>query len=223
MGSVTTMDKKRLIKLLSYFVMGDGGLYKYKNATNAQFIMNMKTENKDYIDFVANTLSTIVHTRQYDRKDYNMDGCNRQPQIRLESNQHPILSVLKDRIYTIDGHKSIDLHALKLLDWESMAILYMSDGCAYEYKRGTMVTPAVNVTLNMKRLSEAEQIILKQAIKDKLGVEFNVNKAGKYYCLRLRTKDIGMFMNNIEPYILPSFKYKVIRTKSPINIGDDIV
>lgn len=223
MGSVTTMDKKRLIKLLSYFIMGDGGVYKYKTASNAQFIMNMKAENKDYIDFVANTLSTIVHTRQYDRKDYNKDGCTRQPQIRLESNQHPILSMLKDRIYTIDGHKSIDLHALKLLDWEAMAILYMGDGCAYEYKRGAMINTAVNVTLNMKRLSEAEQIILKQAIKDKLGVEFNVNSSGKYYYLRLRTKDIDTFMDNIEPYILPSFKYKVIRTKSPTNVGDDIV
>ena len=27
MGSVTTMDKKELTKLVSYFIMGDGGAY----------------------------------------------------------------------------------------------------------------------------------------------------------------------------------------------------
>ena len=41
------MDKKQLTKLISFFSMGDGGLY--VNKQNAQFIMNMKEENKDYI------------------------------------------------------------------------------------------------------------------------------------------------------------------------------
>ena len=75
----------------------------------------------------------------------------------------------------------------------------------------------------MKRLSEAEQIILKKTIRDNLGVEFNVNKAGKYFCLSLRTKDVNKFMDGIEPFMKDSFKYKIVRMKSPALAGDEIV
>lgn len=216
MRSVTTMDKKQLTKLISYFAMGDGGLYITGKYTNAKFIMNMKKENMDYVEYVKSTLSHIVNCTVYDRKDYNTDGCTRQPQVRLESSTHPMFTIIHDRIYCVDKHKGLDLHTLKLLDWEAMAILYMSDGCAYQYGDGY-----VNVTLNMKRLSEAEQLVLKQTIRSTLGVEFNINKGGKYFCLRLRNKDVNTFMDGVEPYIVNSFKYKIIRTKNSKNILDD--
>ena len=47
MEGVTTMDNKQLTKLLSYFIMGDGGVYISNNTNNAKFVMNMKKENKD--------------------------------------------------------------------------------------------------------------------------------------------------------------------------------
>ncbi len=222
MRCVTTMDNKQLTKLISYFTMGDGGLYRKTNEKgyllNAQFIMNMKAENKDYIDWVAETLKNVTSVRLTERKDYNNDGCNRQPQIRLESNCHPAFTVLHDRIYTADKHKGLDLHTLKLLDWEALSILYMCDGSAVEYLRENigMKNPSVNVTLNLKRLSEAEQLVLKQTIKSNLDIEFNLNKASQYWCLRLRTKDVNKFMDGIEPFIKDSFKYKIIRMKSPV-------
>ena len=229
MRCVTTMDNKQLTKLISYFAMGDGGLYRRVNAKgyllNAQFIMNMKEENRDYIEWVSETVKNLTSVRIYERKDYNTDGCTRKPQLRLESNCHPELSKLHERIYTEDGHKGLDLHTLKLLDWESLAILFMCDGNSYEYLREDvgMKNPSVNVTLNLKRLSEAEQLVLKQAIRDKLGIEFNINKAGKYWCLRLRARDVNTFMDGIEPYMKDSFKYKIIRMKSPVKTGGDIV
>lgn len=216
------MDKKELIKLLSYFIMGDGGVYATK--LNAKFIMNMKAEHKDYIDWVDKTLQEFVGTKQYERKDYNTDGCNRQPQIRLESNTHPLLTTLRERIYT-DNYKGIDPHALKLLDWEAMAILYMCDGCLHEDKpdvKKGLKNSSWNLTLNMKRLSYGDQLLLKQAIRDKLGVEFNVNRHGKYYYLRLRSKDAEQFCVNVLPYMKDSFSYK-IRMLDPSIEGGEIV
>lgn len=224
MSCVTTMDKKQLTKLISYFAMGDGGVYRRGNQ-NAQFIMQMKKENIDYVNWVASVLSNLVKVRVTDSPDYNSDGFTRQPQVRLESNNHPFLTKLRERIYTIDGHKSLDMHTLKLLDWEAMAILFMSDGCTYEYLRPEigMKTTSLNVTLNMKRLSEAEQLVLKQTIRDKLNVEFNVNKQNSYYYLRLRNRDVNKFMDGIEPFIVNSFKYKVIRMKSSEKSDGEIV
>lgn len=220
------MDKKQLMKLISFFVMGDGGLYIRKEKGNAQFIMNMKEENLDYIDWVSSVLSELTNVHIYEKKpDYYRDGYNRKPQIRLESNTHPFLTKIRNRIYTPDKHKGLDLHALKMLDWEAIAILYMCDGCCFEDFRPHigMVNPSYNVTLNLKRLSEAEQLVLKQHIKQKLDIEFNVNRNKDYYYLRLRTKDIDKFMEGVSPFICESFKYKIIRTKDSSNLDDDIV
>lgn len=217
------MDNKQLTKLLSYFAMGDGGLYYPKNG-NAMFIMNMKEENEDYINWVEQTLNEFVGTRRYKRKDYNNDGCIRKPQIRLESKVHPKLTVLQERIYT-DKYKGIDPHALKLLDWESMAILYMCDGSLCEDKpneKKGLVNSSWNLTLNMKRLSYGDQLLLKKAIRDTLGVEFNINRQGKYYYLRLRSRDVETFCKGVEPYILQSFRYKVRMIDSK-KLDDDIV
>ena len=209
MESVTTMDKKELTKLVSYFIMGDGGAYVEKQ--NAKFIMNMKKENKDYIDWVDSVLSEFTGTRQYQRKDYNTDGCVRKEQIRLESRCHPFITTIRDRIYT-DSYKGIDPHALKLLDWEAMAILYMCDGCLHEDKpneRKGLVNSSWNLTLNMKRLSYGDQLLLKESIRDTLGVEFNINRHGKYYYLRLRSRDVEKFCIGVKPYMKNSFSYKI--------------
>lgn len=219
------MNPKQQTKLLSYFIMGDGGVYLGKK--NAQFIMNMRATNEDYIDWVDATLQTVTSTRRYQRKDYNTDGCNREPQIRLESRFHPTFTTLRERIYT-DSYKGIDPHALKLLDWEAMAILYMCDGSLYEdlpnTKKG-LVNSSWNLSLNMKRLSYGDQLLLKEAIRDKLGVEFNINKHNKYYYLRLRSRDVEVFCNGVMPYMTPSFMYKV-RAIDPLTgkiRGGDIV
>ena len=209
MDCVTTMNPKQQTKLLSYFIMGDGGVYLGKK--NAQFIMNMKAEHQDYINWVDSVLATVTGTHQYCRKDYSTDGCTRAPQIRLESRYHPKFTELRERIYT-NSYKGIDPHALKLLDWEAMAILYMCDGSLHEEKpnpKKGLVNSSWNLTLNMKRLSYGDQLLLKKAIRDKLGVEFNVSKQNKFYYLRLRTRDVKAFCYGVLPYMTESFMYKV--------------
>jgi hypothetical protein len=75
----------------------------------------------------------------------------------------------------------------------------------------------------MKRLSYGDQFILKKALKEKLDLEWNINKHNQYYYLRLRCKDVQKFMEGISPYMKPSFSYKLVRTESPNELGDDIV
>ncbi len=198
-------DKKELIKLLSFISMGDGGLYKDSNTNEYKFVMNMKKDNEDYIDYCIDILNNLVKVRKYDRKDYNQDGYNRKPQIRIESRVHPILTLLHERIYT-DKYKGLDPHALKMLDWECLAILFMSDGSTcFKGKRKDRC-----ITLNMKRLSYGDQLLLKKALKDNLDLEWNIQKQNQYYYLCLRTKDHIKFLDNITPYILPSFAYKTL-------------
>jgi hypothetical protein len=219
MGSATTMsniDKKQLVKLISYFSTFDGGLYLSKK--NAQFIINMREENKDYLNWIKQTLENITSVREYNRKDYNTDGYNRSPQIRLESNCHPFLTKIWERLY-IDGRKVIDPHMLTLLDAEALAIIFMTDGGTYLDIRSK--TPHRSIKLHTKGFSYGDNWLLKKTIKDKLDLEFNINRHGKYWFLSLRTKDIDSFINLVKPYILPSFQYKLERLT--LEKGGDIV
>jgi hypothetical protein len=216
MGSVETMktmNKKELVKLLSYIVMGDGGLYVVGECKNASFAMNMVKANMDYVEFCKGVIEQIVGCNISDRKLTTSDGCNRQPQVRLQSKTHPMLTTIRDRVYT-GKYKGIDPHALKMLDAQALAILYMCDGSLVittpdQTNRGS-INNEYAVTLNMKRLSYGDQFILKKALKEKLDLEWNINRQGKYYYLRLRTKDVPKFMDLVRTHVLPSFQYKVL-------------
>jgi len=198
-------DKKELVKLVSFMTMGDGGVYKIKK--NCKFIMNMIQKNEDYVLLCKDILENITTVGLYSVNK----GEGRQMQYRLETGCHPFFTAVRDRIY-VEKYKSIDIHALKLLDYEALSFLYMSDGSFYSDFRPEigMINPSYKVTLNMKRLSYGDLFILKKALREKLNLEWNINKNGKYFYLTLRTKDVQEFMDNIRPFVTPSFHYKLL-------------
>lgn len=200
-------DPKELSKLVSYIIMGDGGVYKTGKSekSNCYFTMNMLKRHKDFIIFCKEVIENKVSCKIKDRYLSNSDGYNRKPQLNLLSKTHPYLTTMRSRIYT-DRYKGICPHALKLLDFQALSILYMSDGSVDISTSGKVKT----LTLNMKRLSYGDQFILKKALKEKLDLEWNINKQNQYYYLRLRNKDVMKFMEGISPYIFPSFEYKLL-------------
>ena len=200
----------------------DGGLYvvnrkdRPMKTNNAMFILNMRKENLDYVKWVERVLSSVTGVTVEDRKDYNTDGCNRKPQLRLYTRRHPFLTRIRDRIYTPDNKKVIDLHMLKLLDAEALAIIFMADG-------GTFLNKGLypEIALHTKGFSEADNLALSKAIYEKTGVRTNVNRHNKYFYLRVKTKDIPLFINTVKEFTLPSFWYKFKRLAPAM--GDEIV
>ena len=205
MGGVETMelDKKELVKLVSYFVMGDGGIY--KSSTHSYFSMNMLTKHTDYIQWCQSVISQITSCKT---RDYIGGGCNNSELTNLISRQHPFFTKIRDRVYT-GVYRGIDSHALKLLDPQSLAILYMSDGSFCKDKRTQAEWAGCKVTLNLKRLSYGDLFILKKALKELLNLEWNIHCQGKYRYLALRTKDVNAFFDMVKPFIVPSFSYKI--------------
>lgn len=201
-------DKKDLVKLVSYMATFDGGLY-IRNK-NAQFIMNMRKENLDYILWVKNVLSEFVGVKVVERKDYNTDGCVRAEQVRLESKTHPFLTKIQNRIY-IDGIKTIDPHMLKLMDAEALAIIFMADGSASMHH---------GIRLHTKGFGYHDNLALSKCIYDVLGLRSNVNRQGKYFELRFKSADIGKFVETVKQHICPSFRYKLERVAPRVEGGD---
>lgn len=216
MGCVTTMkieDKKRLTKLVSFLVMGDGSVYKNRGVGNCLFSLSVTEDHEDFIEYAKSILDNITSSKVLlYKRDYPCKNM-----LKLYTPVHPYFNSIRDRIY-IDSYKSIDHHALKLLDFEALAILYMSDGCLGKYVKDGIIK-GYTVTLNLCRLSYGDFFILKKALKELLDLEFNIVKTGgKYFTLRLRSKDFNKFFEGITPYILPSFMYKVdFRTINSFN------
>lgn len=209
-------DKKELVKLISFLTMCDGSVHKNGGSKNNVFSMSQTEEHKDFLLWVKDIVENItscgisLYERELPRK--NM--------YKVQSLSHPFFNDIRDRVY-VDNYKSIDPHALKLLDWQALAIMYMCDGCLGANKTSNSFT----TTLNLCRLSYGDQLMLKKVLKEKLDLEWNVVKTGgKYHTLRLRMKDFDKFMQGIEPYVFDSFKYKLkLRTTNPSHEGDEIV
>lgn len=191
--------------------MGDGGVYP-DDSGHYRFVMNMLSNHKDYIDWIGEIISELTTVSIKPRNLKNNDGIKRNPQLRLESRNHPYFAKVRNQIY-VDKYKGLSSHYLKMLDAEALAILYMCDGCLYIEQpsmKSRLINDSYNVTLNLKRLSEGDTLMLKQAIKHKLDLEFNIQKQNQYYYLRLRCRDVKKFMDLIKPHIFPSFTYKLI-------------
>ncbi|MCP8305325.1 MAG: hypothetical protein H3Z50_07685, partial [archaeon] len=222
--TVSNTDKKQITKLLSYMATFDGGLYivnrndRPMKINNAMFIMNMREENRDYVEWVASIISEITGVKVTDRSDYNTDSCKRQPQLRLFSQRHPQLTILRNRIYTPDNKKVIDPHMLKLMDAEALAIIFMTDGGSYLNKG-----KYPEISLHTKAFSYQDNMALSKAIYDKLSIRSTVNRQKNYYFIRIKSKDVQLFVDTVIPHVLPSFRYKLERLAPVINLGDETV
>lgn len=209
-------DKKELVKIISFMAMGDGSVHSNGGSKNCVFSMSMVEKHLDFITYVKSVLDNVTSSKVM----YTKRELPRQNIYKVQSLSHPFFNSIRERIY-VDSYKSIDPHALKLMDWQCLAILYMCDGCLGKFPDKECFT----TTLNLCRLSYGDFLLLKNTIKEKFDLEWNIVKTGnKYYTLRLRMKDFDKFMQGIAPYIFESFKYKLyLRTTNPSIEGDEIV
>lgn len=210
---VTTMeriikDKKELVKLVSFLCMSDGGLYvktKRKDGdlknVNPLFIMN--TTSTQYAEYAKSILDNVTSTIIEKRKDYNTDGYTRKNQVRLYTKRHPFFRPIWERTYK-NGYKGIDTHALKLMDAECLAILFMADG-GMSIKNNVISS----VTLNTKRLTEGDNRFLSFCIEKVFGIKSTINKHYQYTYIRIKGKSVYKFFEIIKPYILEDFNYKI--------------
>ena len=225
MGGVEIMDEKNLIKYVVAFTYGDGCLIKH--GKYSRFEANNLAKNRDYNEWRAEILSNITRVTL---KDVDPQRGNRQLTINTRTNTHPIFERVRSRMY-LNKVKVIDPHYLKLLDWETLAILYMDDGSLRHttrtYKDKVYHSYCPNIaTCNF---SYGDNLLLKRAIKENLGIEFNVTRHSKNkngdmtYILYLLASSRAKFFSGVFKYIKPSFKYKINPYTEPVIDGDDMI
>jgi hypothetical protein len=199
-------------KILYYAATFDGGVY--YSGSNARFVMNMREENRDYIEFIQGVLPTESKIHSVIQRG------NREPLLCLTSKTHPVLTKIRERIY-IGNHKVLDPMMLKAMDAEALAIIFMADGGSSLDTR--FKKPHSEIALHTKGFSYAENMALSKVIYEKLGIETRVCRHGKYWFLRVRTKCHIKFCAAVAPFMKPSFFYKLERVAPAFISGDDIV
>jgi hypothetical protein len=211
-GSTTTVrDNKYITKIVAASLLGDGYLNRTKTEhQNSYFELKQLSIHKDYIDHISEILQDITSiTTDIVNSHIDSRGFKSNERIRIRTKTHPFYTKFRHRMYP-NGHKVIDPHYLTLLDAEFLAHLFMEDGSKY-----TQDGKYHRIVLCSESFSFAENIQLSKAIEEKLGVKWfvknHVSSTSGNHCYRLQlwTKDVEKFCKLIEPFIQPSFYYKI--------------
>jgi len=202
MECVETMDDRTLMKYLSSFCMGDGGVYPVrKGYKQCYFVGGHIEKNADYVEWKRSVLANVTKVRV---KRIVKEG--QQVFLRIETRSHPVFQQIRQRLYR-GTYRGIDSHFLKLMDWEMLAILFQDDGHARDRSH---VNRNPEITLGLCRLSEGDFELLRKRIEKVLGINFNISGSPRNRVLRLRNKHGPVFMKCVKPFIFPSMEYKFI-------------
>jgi len=231
-------DKKILVKYVNAFLLGDGWLSRRNNneSCNACYGLRQIAQHKDYIDWQANILENLTSVHYYNRDAFiDPRGVNNQAQICITSKAHPFYTTMYERVYTSQRIKSISYHDLKLLDWETLAILYQDDGYI-QVIPGIKVDKKVDVYICTENYTYGDLTLLQSAIFEKVGIPFTFKKRklkDNYgYRLVIRGEKALRFLDGISKYVKPSYEYKIDASNftgkyrtidSIVNMDDEIV
>lgn len=209
-------DKQYVTKIVAASLLGDGSVgVPPDGSVNAKYRQPKTVDHMDYVNWLSERLSTVTTTNQY---EWQPRMPNAKRQVMLQTRTHPFYTSFRNRMYP-NGHKVVDPHYLTLIDWEFMAVWYQEDGSTVvdrDYVRPIICTDC---------FSYGDNHHLRQAVGEKLGIDLNVAsyraKGLQKYRLRVRPKDINKFMDGIEPYVAPSFSYKICRTVGSSSVLDE--
>jgi hypothetical protein len=213
------MDRKEATKLIAFFTMSDGCLFR-RGSGNASFILPMLYKHIDILEY----LYPVFDYLEIGYKVTTVEkGGGRQTQFRFETKTHPFLTTIYERIY-LEGRKQPSPHDFKLLDWESLTILYMCDGSLKPNYRNTNVHYSPVLCLN--RWNYAELTWVSHKIKETLMIDTSLHSknSGRHFDLAIPKKSQERFFAGIAPFITDSFLYKLPSNGKPQdNLGDEIV
>jgi hypothetical protein len=192
---------------ITAFSVGDGCLsFAKKTSKLPIFTAAVTSEHKDYSDWRADILRSIVNVGTYDMAHKNRP--NEKPYIHTITAQHEVFGKLREHLYDANGKRILTDYALSFVNWEFLAILYQDDGSIEVDKR--LNSGRFPVYLHTNSYSYDDNVRLAKAIHKSTGLPFDVRHyRGKYWHLRLRSEYYHDFKAGVEQFIQPSFMYKL--------------
>lgn len=213
------MENIEVIKIVHASILGDGFFYKVdqtNNKANTHFMLK-QTGHDDYINWMANKLESVTRVTistvdaYVDKRGYNIAE-----QKVLKTMRHPFYKTMYNRLYSHVDHthiKRLDPHYLKLVDWQSLAMIYMDDGWI-DVSENKIKDDYIRISLSTHCFSYFENLTLRQLLAEKFGIHGEVKhhkqKSGNIlYFLQFKQDNAKRFLEGVKPFIFPSFEYKL--------------
>lgn len=219
------MSKVYLEKIIAASLLGDGSVSIPKDGSiNAQYTQSKTMPHVDYAEWMIERMETLTKVSRW---YFQPKMENAKPVIGFRSRVHPFYTQFRNRMYGT-GKKCVDRHYLTLMDWEFLAVWFQEDGTLNSRQRERDRRPDVQISIATHCFSYGDHMLLKLALKEKLDLDWNIrqmkNKKGEIqYTLHLYRKHAEYFCENIEPFIVPSFKYKCSHAVPLTSKGEDMI
>ena len=184
-------------------MLGDGCLESQNKNRTYRLKIEQSLLHKEYVDWLYEKLKNLVLTepkikikkigsKNYQNYGFQTISCS---QLRFFAHQFYDQNSKKKKIPKIIG---------KLLNPLALAVWFMDDGQIKSRKHRALL-------INSQCFSRKDLGLLQKALKDKFGTETTLKKEKTGYRIYLLSKTISIFLAIINPYILPSMRYKLGR------------
>ena len=195
------IDYRLMTKYAVDFTLGDGSVSLRGGISGAMKIAHTESQ-KEYLYYKADKLAALT-----DVSIYYYDTLPSKPRYSLQTKSHTIYTDIYNKMYPL-GKKALYPNFVNQMDWESIAYLYMDDGSICDNGCGTPV-----LRLSTQSFSYADNVLLQTKLQE-LGCPVNIRKDTRpngnvFWYLRLPTKAISFFIDNIKPFINPCCQYKL--------------
>ena len=186
--------------IITGILLGDGHLE--KNGRYVRLKVDKALNHSDYVNWLYNELKNLVPTHPViiEESDKRTNKVYR----RLHFSTYSNAEFRKWRgIFYLERRKIVPLNIKSMLKSEiSLAIWLMDDG----YKRNDCAA----IRLNTDAFSYDEQKNLVQCLNANFKIKSQIHKKGKWYNIYIPKGEAKKFCMLTKPYILPSFKHKLL-------------
>lgn len=196
----TILEDNQLTQLILGSILGDGHLCKIIGAAkNSRLQLYHGIKQKEYIQYKIDLL-----------KNYNLNGKlsyinSKDTRVKAgfsesygsKSVSHPIFSYYRTNFY-IDNVKVLNKEILKKLDAFGLAIWFMDDS--------SKATSGYQI--QTCSFSKEEIVFLMELLKQNFNIDATYQQHDNI--LYIKANSVETFNNLVEPYVIPSMKYKLL-------------
>ena len=186
--------------IIAGLLLGDGHLE--KNGRYVRLKVDQALNHSDYVNWLYNELKDLVPSRPVIIEENDKRTHKVYRRLHFSTYSKAEFKKWRDCFY-IDKKKIIPPGIKSILSSAiSLAIWLMDDG----YKRNDCAA----IRLNTDAFSYVEQQLLIKCLRQNFKIKSQIHRKGKWYNIYIPKGEANKFCALVEPYILPSFRYKLL-------------
>jgi hypothetical protein len=186
--------------IITGLLLGDGHLE--KNGRYVRLKVDQALKHSDYVNWLYNELKNLVPARPVIIEENDKRTRKLYRRLHFATYSNAELKKWRDAFY-VNRRKVIPSKIRSILKSKiSLAIWLMDDG----YKRNDCAA----IRLNTDAFKFSEQQGLIKCLQKNFKIKSHLHKKGKWFNIYIPKGEAKEFSRLVEPYILPSFRHKLL-------------